>query len=81
MTHPLQGTLENRDSAWVLTLVRDFRHPPETVWPWLTDPDRLRRWSPVVPDRPFDSVGTNSCTAGATTSCAGDSRRPTPAAG
>ena len=38
MTHPLQGTLENRDGAWVLTLVRDFGHPPETVWPWLTDP-------------------------------------------
>jgi uncharacterized protein YndB with AHSA1/START domain len=51
MTQPLQGTLENRDGAWVLTLVREFRHPPETVWPWLTDPDRLRRWSPVVPTR------------------------------
>ena len=58
MTDPLHATLENRDSTWVLTLVRDFRHPPETVWPWLTDPDRLRRWSPVVPNRPFDSVGT-----------------------
>ena len=52
MTHPLQGTLENRDGAWVLTLIRDFAHPPEKVWPWLTDPDRLRRWSPIVPDRP-----------------------------
>lgn len=57
MTHPLQGTLESRDDAWVLTLVREFGHPPETVWPWLTDPDRLRRWSPVVPDRAFDSPG------------------------
>jgi uncharacterized protein YndB with AHSA1/START domain len=57
MTHPLQGTLENRDDAWVLTLVRDFAHPPEKVWPWLVDPDRLRRWSPIVPDRAFDSVG------------------------
>ena len=57
MTDPLQGTLENRDGAWVLTLVRDFAHPVERVWPWLTDPDRLRRWSPVVPDRPFDSIG------------------------
>ena len=57
MTNPLQGTLENLDGAWVLTLVRDFEHPPEKVWPWLTDPDRLRRWSPIVPDRPLDSVG------------------------
>jgi uncharacterized protein YndB with AHSA1/START domain len=56
MTDPLQGTLENRDDAWVLTLVRDFGHSPEKVWPWLTDPDRLRQWSPIVPDRAFDSV-------------------------
>ncbi len=58
MTHPLQGTLENRDGAWVLTLIRDFAHPAERVWPWLTDPDRLRRWSPIVPDQPFDGAGT-----------------------
>jgi uncharacterized protein YndB with AHSA1/START domain len=57
MTHPLEGTLENRDGAWVLTLVRDFGRPVEKVWPWLTDPDRLRQWSPIVPDRAFDEVG------------------------
>jgi uncharacterized protein YndB with AHSA1/START domain len=104
MTRPLAGTLENRDGAWVLTLIREFKHPAETVWPWLTDPDRLRQWSPVSPDRPFDSVGPrqvrenphddpvtgevltveppmNWCTGGATTWCAGASRRPTPVAG
>lgn len=53
----LQGTLENRDGEWVLTLTRDIAHPAEKVWPWLTDPDRLRRWSPIVPDRPLDTVG------------------------
>jgi uncharacterized protein YndB with AHSA1/START domain len=53
----LDGTLENRDGAWVLRLVREFAHPPERVWPWLIDPDRLRQWSPVVPDRPLDEVG------------------------
>ena len=57
MTQLLEGTLESRDGAWVLTLVRDFAHPAEKVWPWLIDPDRLRQWSPVVPDRAFDSVG------------------------
>ena len=57
MTHPLQGTLENRDGTWVLTLTREISHPVEQVWPWLTDPDRLRRWSPIVPDQPLDSVG------------------------
>ena len=58
MTHPLQGTLENRDGAWVLTLVRDFGQPAEKLWPWLTDPDRLRQWSPIVPDRALDSRRT-----------------------
>jgi uncharacterized protein YndB with AHSA1/START domain len=57
MTHPLQGTLENRDGRWVLTLERDFAHPVDRVWPWLVEPDRLRRWSPIVPDKPFDEVG------------------------
>jgi hypothetical protein len=57
MTHPLEATLENRDDAWVLTLVRDFRQPAEKLWPWLTEPDRLRQWSPIVPDRALDSVG------------------------
>jgi uncharacterized protein YndB with AHSA1/START domain len=57
MTHPLQGTLENRDGTWVLIMVRDIAHPVERVWPWLVDPDRLRRWSPIVPDTPFDAVG------------------------
>jgi uncharacterized protein YndB with AHSA1/START domain len=57
MTHPLQATLENRDDAWLLTLERDFRQPAEKLWPWLTDPDRLRQWSPIVPDRALDSVG------------------------
>jgi uncharacterized protein YndB with AHSA1/START domain len=36
---------------------REISHPVEQVWPWLTDPDRLRRWSPIVPDQPLDSVG------------------------
>ena len=57
MTHPLQGTLENRDGAWVLTLIRDFGQPAEKLWPWLTDPDRLGQWSPIVPNRALDSVG------------------------
>src|SRR5262245_33968361 len=57
MTHPLEGTLENRDGAWILTLVRDFGQPAEKLWPWLVDPDRLRQWSPIVPDRALDAVG------------------------
>jgi uncharacterized protein YndB with AHSA1/START domain len=36
----MDATLQNRDGTWVLTLERDFAHPPEVVWPWLTDPER-----------------------------------------
>jgi uncharacterized protein YndB with AHSA1/START domain len=57
MTNPLQATLEDRDGRWVLTFIRDLSHPVEAVWPWLTEPERLRRWSPVVPDRAFDGPG------------------------
>lgn len=53
----LDGRLEQRDQGWVLILARDFARPPEVVWPWLIDPDRLRQWSPIVPDRAFDAVG------------------------
>jgi uncharacterized protein YndB with AHSA1/START domain len=53
----LDATLEHRDDAWVLTMTRQLRHPATVVWPWLTDPARLARWSPVVPDAAFDAVG------------------------
>ena len=53
----LDATLENHDDAWVLTMTRAFGHPAEAVWPWLTDPARLARWSPVVPDTAFDAPG------------------------
>ncbi|SKH75327.1 Activator of Hsp90 ATPase homolog 1-like protein [Mycobacteroides abscessus subsp. bolletii] len=60
MTNPLDATLapcEDHEGRWVLTMSRDLNHPPETVWPWLVDPDRLRQWSPAIPDRPLDSAG------------------------
>ncbi len=63
MTHPPQATLENRDDRWVLTFTRELAHPVEVVWPWLTDPERVRRWSPAVPDHPFDGIGPRRATA------------------
>ncbi len=44
---------------WTLVLVKELRHPPETVWQALTDPVQLREWAP------FDADG-NLGTAGAT---------------
>lgn len=52
-----QATLREVARRWVLTMTRELAHPVEHVWPKLTDPDQLVRWSPVVPDRPFTSVG------------------------
>lgn len=60
MTNPLAATLtpcDDHEGRWVLTMSRDLNHPPERVWPWLVDPDKLRQWSPAIPDRPLDSVG------------------------
>lgn len=60
MTNPLAATLapcDDHEGRWVLTMSRDLSHPPEMVWQWLVDPDKLRQWSPAIPDRPLDSVG------------------------
>jgi uncharacterized protein YndB with AHSA1/START domain len=55
--NPADGTLTKVGGRWVLTLTRKLRHPVERVWPKLTEPEQLRTWSPVVPDRPLTSVG------------------------
>lgn len=54
---PVAADLRQADGRWVLTMTRDLRHPAERVWPMLTDPDQLARWSPVVPDRPLTAPG------------------------
>lgn len=40
-----------------LVFVRDLRHPPETVWAALTDPDRLAEWAPFLADRDLGRPG------------------------
>ena len=54
---PAQASLTEADGRWVLTMTRELSHPPERVWPMLTEPGQLSRWSPVVPDRPLTSAG------------------------
>ncbi len=53
----IDATLEHRDGAWVLTMTRPLPHSADAVWPWLTDPQRLARWSPAVPDAALTSPG------------------------
>lgn len=49
--------LVEQDSGWTLTMRRVLTHRPEQVWPMLTDPRQLARWSPIVPNCPLTSVG------------------------
>ena len=45
------------EGRWVLRMTRELPHDVERVWTKLTEPEELRKWSPVVPDRPLTSVG------------------------
>jgi uncharacterized protein YndB with AHSA1/START domain len=42
---------------WTLTLVRELRYPPATVWQALTDPAQLSEWAPFDADRNLANVG------------------------
>lgn len=55
--NPVAATLTEEDGRWTLTMQRRLRHSPAKVWLLMTEPDQLARWSPIVPDRAFDSVG------------------------
>jgi uncharacterized protein YndB with AHSA1/START domain len=48
---------------WTLVLVRELRHPPETVWQALTEPAELREWAPYDADRSLGAVGPVTLTA------------------
>ncbi len=42
---------------WVLRMTRELAHDVERVWFKLTEPDELRKWSPIIPDHSLTSVG------------------------
>ena len=44
---------------WTLILVRELRHPPETVWQALTDPAHLREWAPFESDSSLATTGAS----------------------
>ena len=57
---PASGAQVRKDGEkWTLILVRDLRHPPETVWQALTDPEHVREWAPFVADGTLDKVGAS----------------------
>lgn len=56
------ATLTDDHGRWVLTMTRTLAGPPEQVWPWLVEPDRLIQWSPIVFDRVLTGRGPATAT-------------------
>lgn len=55
---PAAGAAVSKEgNQWTLTIVRDLRHPPATVWRALTDPAQLREWAPFDADRDMGAEG------------------------
>ena len=56
---PASGARVQKDGEkWTLILVREFRHPPETVWQALTEPAHLREWAPFEADGNLGAAGS-----------------------
>lgn len=53
----LEATMTETAEGWTLSMLRPVAGSPDDVWPWLTEPDRLEQWSPIVPDRALTSLG------------------------
>ena len=51
------ATLTDDGGIWVLTMTRSLPRSVDQVWPWLTEPDRLAQWSPIVPNRSLAGRG------------------------
>jgi uncharacterized protein YndB with AHSA1/START domain len=61
---PAAGARIHKDGErWTLVLVRELRHPPESVWRALTDPAQLRQWAPYDADRDLGAVGAAKLTS------------------
>jgi uncharacterized protein YndB with AHSA1/START domain len=48
---------KNDPETWTLVMVRDLKHPPESVWEALTDPAELKEWAPYEVDRNLATTG------------------------
>lgn len=58
---PIEVLLELEDDQWTVVMRRRFSHGPQKLWLMLTEPERLARWSPIVPDRPLTASGPATC--------------------
>lgn len=58
---PIEVLLELDEDRWTLVMRRRFPHSPQKLWAMLTEPAKLARWSPIVPDRPLTEPGPATC--------------------
>ena len=56
----LEAQLERDDDGSVLTISTVVAANPDELWQWITNPARIARWSPAVPNRNLSSVGPAS---------------------
>ncbi|MBC8088262.1 MAG: SRPBCC family protein [Phycisphaerae bacterium] len=54
--------IRKNGDTWTLVVIRELRHPPNTVWQALTDPDQLKEWAPYDASRNLGSTGPASLT-------------------
>ena len=50
-------TARENDGRWTLVFVREFAHPPESVWAALTEPEELGEWAPFDAPRSLAVLG------------------------
>ena len=53
----VDATFATTQGEAVLTMVHELPSTPEETWALITDPGLAATWSPVVGDRPLDTVG------------------------
>ncbi len=58
---PIEVLLEMGEDGWTIVMRRRFSHGPRKLWAMLIEPERLARWSPIVPDRPLTEPGPATC--------------------
>jgi uncharacterized protein YndB with AHSA1/START domain len=54
---PIDARMGYFGGRWMLTMTRELPHAIDSVWTKLTEPEELRKWSPIVPDRALSTVG------------------------
>jgi len=55
---PASGARVEKDGEqWTLVIVKELRHPPDTVWQAITDPAELREWAPFDADANLGTAG------------------------